>query len=133
MHILSRIRHCLERHEKRYPTFEAVEIMTKEGSLMGRATLRDISKSGAFLQINGMPAFPERIKVRIPKLEQTVGASVVWRNSREMGVRFHRHVSLTMFSVRSERRQEQLANYLTQHRQTGARSPSSHRSAVPAT
>ena len=81
MHILSRIRHCLERHEKRYPTFEAVEIMTKDGSLMGRATLRDISKSGAFLQINGMRAFPERIKVRIPKLEQTVGASVIWRNS----------------------------------------------------
>ncbi len=116
MHILSRIRHCLERHEKRYPTFEAVEIMNKEGALMGRATLRDISKSGAFLQINEMPPFPGRIKVRIPKLEQTVGASVIWRNSKEMGVRFHRDVNLTMFAVRSEQRQAQLANYLTRTR-----------------
>ena len=112
MHILSKIRHCLERQEERYPTFEAVEIMTREGSLIGKATLRDISKSGAFMQISVMLSFPERVKMRMPRLNQTVDASLAWWNSEEMGIRFDEDVDLATFAMRVEQREEQISKYL---------------------
>ena len=112
MHILSKIRHCLERREERYPTFEAVEIMTKEGSLIGKATLRDISKSGAFMQTNVMLSYPERIKMRMPRLSQTVDASVEWRTPDEIGIRFEEDVDLATFAMRFEKREERITKYL---------------------
>ena len=116
MHFISKIRHFFERQEERYPTFEAVEIMSEEGSLIGTATLRDISKSGALMQINVILSFPERIMMRIPRLNRTVEASIVWSNSGEMGIRFDRDVDLAMFAMKLEQREELVGKYFKRMR-----------------
>ena len=76
------------RGEKRLPAFDPVEILTDGGDLVARATLRDISGSGALLRLENTKAVPGRIQLRLPMLGIRAGAAVRWRSEKEIGLRF---------------------------------------------
>lgn len=109
MSLFSRQKPVVVRGEKRYPTFSSIDVLTQDGDLITDATLRDISAAGALVRHANKHILPKRICLRIPVLEQTVNATVVWSSETEIGLRFDTMIDLSPLVDRKRNRLETVA------------------------
>ena len=77
-----------ERRDQRIPTFGVVEIHNYYGSVLERATLRDLSVNGALIQLGTSQQLPDTITLWFPidRIEKT--ATIRWRKGKSIGVEF---------------------------------------------
>lgn len=109
MGLFSRQKPVVVRGEKRFPTFSSIDVLTQDGDLITEATLRDISVAGALVRHTNTHALPKKIRLRIPVLEQTVDATIVWSSETEFGLRFDTNVDLSSLVDRKRNRLETVA------------------------
>lgn len=104
-------RQIRERKDQRIPTFGVVEIQNRYGSVLERATLRDLSVNGALIQLATTQPLPETITLWFPtdRIEKT--ASIKWRKNRSIGVEFHEPIVLPERLEHRKNRAEVVASY----------------------
>ena len=78
----------LDRKEQRNSTFGIVEIRGERGSLLTRARLRDLSISGALLNLDMKQTLPDTLSLYFPAEHFGAEAIVKWQDGGSIGVEF---------------------------------------------
>ena len=87
--VLAQAKH--RRHDKRVAervdTFKMTELKL-DGRSKIRCLIKNISRTGAKISCEGSASLPDRIKLFLPTTFEFVDAEVVWRDGKDIGVRF---------------------------------------------
>ncbi len=104
-----------ERREQRHSTFTIVEIKNEQGSLLERASLRDLSANGAMIHVATRQPLPDTIIVDFPADRMNRSAKIRWQEEQFIGVEFDDPVDMPE-RIRSRRsRAEVIASHFKQH------------------
>ena len=77
-----------QRSTPRTRTVLRAEIRFNDGMMSAECLVRDISASGARLELSGEVTLPDRFDLHIPKRNLTYRATMRWRKGKEIGVVF---------------------------------------------
>ena len=76
------------RSSTRVRTFLKAKLVFNDGNSSLDVVIRDLSETGARLQVGDSVALPDRFDVYIPKKDETRKARIRWRTDEEMGIVF---------------------------------------------
>ncbi len=82
------------RRDPRITTYNIVEICGEAGELITAATIREISKRGAQLQLSSWITLPKRIRVHSRTGQLSTMATLKWAAGLEIGVEFDEDVKV---------------------------------------
>jgi hypothetical protein len=92
----------------RVRTFLKAKLVFNDGNSSFDAVIRDLSDTGARLQIGNSVALPDRFDLYIAKKDETRRARIRWRTDEEMGVAFEENAAATPASPEVMRRISEL-------------------------
>ena len=95
----------------RIPTFGVVEIHNHQGSVLERATLRDLSINGALIQMATSQQLPETITLWFPTDRIEKKATIRWRKDLSIGVEFDDPIMIPERLEHRKSRAEVVASY----------------------
>ena len=81
------------RSSTRVRTFLKARLVFNDGNSSLDAVIRDLSDSGARLQVGDSVALPDRFDVYIAKKDETRRARIRWRTKEELGISFEDSVA----------------------------------------
>ncbi len=82
------------RRDARIATYRVVDICSECGEILTGATIRDLSKNGALIQLKSREQLPARLVVRSPVEPSVNGATLKWALAQSAGVEFDNEVSV---------------------------------------
>ena len=100
-----------ERKDKRIPTFGVVEIHNHHGSVLERATMRDLSINGALIQLATSQRLPDTITLWFPTDRIEKKATIRWRKDMSIGVEFDDPIIIPERLEHRRSRAEVVASY----------------------
>lgn len=77
-----------QRRATRNRTFLPARIEIAELGLVSACTIRDLSDTGARIQVSGSVPLPPTFTLHIPRFDRRVRATQAWKNGDTIGVRF---------------------------------------------
>ena len=101
----------VQRSDQRIPTFGIVEIRNGSGTTLERATLRDLSRNGALIQLAAAQQLPDAISVWFPADRLQKSATIRWREGRSIGVEFDEPIVLPQRLEHRKNRAEVVASH----------------------
>lgn len=96
------------RSSTRVRTFLKAKLVFNDGNSSLDVVIRDLSETGARLQVGDSVALPDRFDVYIPKKDETRKARIRWRTDEEMGIVFEDGAASTPPAPEVMRRLSQL-------------------------
>ena len=101
-----------QRRDPRVTTYNVVEIRSETGELMTEATIREISKRGAQLQLKSGITMPKRFRVRWPTGQLSTMATLRWAAGHDIGVEFDEEVRMPKQRPSAEQRIKVIASHI---------------------
>ncbi len=85
------------RSTMRVPTFETAEILDINGSAVQHCTVREISRTGAYIVPDNPKTLPKVCEIWIPHLNISVKAIVRWSKKGGAGLEFEKPIAASLF------------------------------------
>ncbi|HSM40357.1 MAG TPA: hypothetical protein VK862_06375 [Afifellaceae bacterium] len=109
------------RRDARIATYQHVDICSEHGEVLVEATIRDLSKYGALLQLKSQKKLPARLLVRSPVEHSVNVATLKWKSARSAGVEFDEQVSVPKSPPDLYERTRVISSYLASNSTIAAR------------
>ena len=100
------------RRDPRITTYNIVEICGEAGEFITAATIREISKRGAHLQLSSWIALPKRIRVHSRTGQMSNMATLKWTAGLDIGVEFDEDVRVPRQRPSAEERIRVVTSHL---------------------